>query len=347
MIYDLEHEDFKNWYLSHYNLTLTMEEKKELFRIDTDLENYYNFCIRTSWAAWVARANLAAPITINKDIEYQNCVDFILKETEGHLCREKLKVDIWVGWKARAEKESEAINKLLDDNRKIRSLNDKLEEKIKNLEKTFDDSIRKTLKMFHTVDMTIEDIKNLALEKGFKLKQQSDDTLDLNPYVYDFAIHLLNVGSNLNDKLTKENYTYKHELENYVQVSNVLNEIKEILKFEFKGENNFNDVAAKILIISVEEIELLRKQLASALTSYAEWQDLAKKYNKESYLSREALVSFRSKGITQETAQDAISAMFTELVEVLMVFPDIVLHKGTWENLLTYCPDRIKNERFQ
>ena len=34
-------------------------------------------------------------------------------------------------------------------------------------------------------------IKKVALENGFKLKAQSNGTLDLNPYVYDFAKALL------------------------------------------------------------------------------------------------------------------------------------------------------------
>lgn len=32
-----------------------------------------------------------------------------------------------------------------------------------------------------------EQIKELALRTGFKLKEQPDGTMDLNPYVYDFA----------------------------------------------------------------------------------------------------------------------------------------------------------------
>lgn len=35
--------------------------------------------------------------------------------------------------------------------------------------------------------MTNEQIKEIALANGFKLKEQPDDTQDLNPYVYDFA----------------------------------------------------------------------------------------------------------------------------------------------------------------
>jgi hypothetical protein len=36
-----------------------------------------------------------------------------------------------------------------------------------------------------------DDIKKLALDNGFKLKSQEDGTMDLNPYVYEFAAALL------------------------------------------------------------------------------------------------------------------------------------------------------------
>lgn len=35
------------------------------------------------------------------------------------------------------------------------------------------------------------DIKELALETGFKLKEQPNNDLDLNPYVYDFAKNIM------------------------------------------------------------------------------------------------------------------------------------------------------------
>ena len=40
--------------------------------------------------------------------------------------------------------------------------------------------------------MNNEQIKQVALQSGFKLKKQPDGTMDLNPYVYDFAVTLLN-----------------------------------------------------------------------------------------------------------------------------------------------------------
>lgn len=39
--------------------------------------------------------------------------------------------------------------------------------------------------------MTNEQIKEIALENGFKLKGQPNGDMDLNPYVYDFARALI------------------------------------------------------------------------------------------------------------------------------------------------------------
>lgn len=38
--------------------------------------------------------------------------------------------------------------------------------------------------------MDKENIRKIALDRGFKLKQQPDSSVDLNPYVYDFAAEL-------------------------------------------------------------------------------------------------------------------------------------------------------------
>ena len=37
-----------------------------------------------------------------------------------------------------------------------------------------------------------DEVKRIALENGFKLKIQDDGSKDLNPYVYDFALVLIN-----------------------------------------------------------------------------------------------------------------------------------------------------------
>ena len=39
--------------------------------------------------------------------------------------------------------------------------------------------------------MTNDQIKEIALKSGFKLKEQSDGSMDLNPYVYDFTRSLI------------------------------------------------------------------------------------------------------------------------------------------------------------
>ena len=39
--------------------------------------------------------------------------------------------------------------------------------------------------------MDKQDVKKLALECGFKLKEQPDGEMDLNPYVYEFAEKLV------------------------------------------------------------------------------------------------------------------------------------------------------------
>lgn len=43
--------------------------------------------------------------------------------------------------------------------------------------------------------MNREGIKQLALECGFKLKEQPDGSFDLNPYVYEFAEKMYRRGA--------------------------------------------------------------------------------------------------------------------------------------------------------
>ena len=45
--------------------------------------------------------------------------------------------------------------------------------------------------------MTNEQIKEIALANGFKLKEQPNGEMDLNPYVYDFARALINEHEHL------------------------------------------------------------------------------------------------------------------------------------------------------
>lgn len=42
--------------------------------------------------------------------------------------------------------------------------------------------------------MTNEEIKALALTCGFKLKEQPNGEMDLNPYVYEFARKIYEIG---------------------------------------------------------------------------------------------------------------------------------------------------------
>lgn len=54
--------------------------------------------------------------------------------------------------------------------------------------------------------MRKEDIRELALANGFKLKEQPDGTLDLNPYVYDFARAILGSAVSSNRQLKRSPY---------------------------------------------------------------------------------------------------------------------------------------------
>lgn len=53
--------------------------------------------------------------------------------------------------------------------------------------------------------MNREQVKQIALECGFKLKAQLDDTQDLNPYVYVFAERLIQpaIGEDEREALQK------------------------------------------------------------------------------------------------------------------------------------------------
>lgn len=53
--------------------------------------------------------------------------------------------------------------------------------------------------------LTNEEIRNLALASGFKLKEQANGSMDLNPYVYEFARRLLG-------EFTKPDFKFVSEL---------------------------------------------------------------------------------------------------------------------------------------
>ena len=78
--------------------------------------------------------------------------------------------------------------------------------------------------------MDKEQIKALALEHGFKLKEQPDGSMDLNPYVYEFAKALANPWVSLSESMPpratlldlidkkgkrRTNYTYMPALDNF------------------------------------------------------------------------------------------------------------------------------------
>ncbi len=58
--------------------------------------------------------------------------------------------------------------------------------------------------------MTNEEIKKIALENGFKLKEQDDGSLDLNSYVYKFAHALLSNDKwvSVDERLPSDSDTY-------------------------------------------------------------------------------------------------------------------------------------------
>lgn len=50
------------------------------------------------------------------------------------------------------------------------------------------------------VDISADDIKRIFLENGFKEKTQPDGSIDLNPYVYDAALALLEFAAGITVK---------------------------------------------------------------------------------------------------------------------------------------------------
>lgn|GEM_PF-2050632 len=55
--------------------------------------------------------------------------------------------------------------------------------------------------------MNKQQVKELALSNGFKLKQQPSGEMDLNPYVYEFAEDLLAKANERVEELEKSNRT--------------------------------------------------------------------------------------------------------------------------------------------
>lgn len=83
--------------------------------------------------------------------------------------------------------------------------------------------------------MTNEQIKEIALANGFKLKEQPDGEMDLNPYVYDFAraLVILKLDEAANDINDCEEFARTPDGHNMWiscmgRVDDIINEIKEV-----------------------------------------------------------------------------------------------------------------------
>ena len=82
--------------------------------------------------------------------------------------------------------------------------------------------------------MTNEQIKEIALANGFKLKEQPSGKMDLNPYVYDFAraIVILKLDEAANDINDLEEFTetpdgYNMWISCMGRVDDIINDVKE------------------------------------------------------------------------------------------------------------------------
>lgn len=81
--------------------------------------------------------------------------------------------------------------------------------------------------------MTNEDIKTVALKNGFKLKVQDDGSLDLNPYVYDFARELAATQNELLfDLLQSHHWVVTKDTEKVVHMT-----VREVLNILDKNQD--------------------------------------------------------------------------------------------------------------
>lgn len=83
--------------------------------------------------------------------------------------------------------------------------------------------------------MTNDQIKEIALANGFKLKEQPSGEMDLNPYVYDFAraLVILKLDEAANDINDCEEFVGSPQEHNIWiscmgRVDDIINEIKEV-----------------------------------------------------------------------------------------------------------------------
>ena len=87
--------------------------------------------------------------------------------------------------------------------------------------------------------MNKQQVKELALSNGFKLKQQPSGEMDLNPYVYEFAEDLLAKANERVAKLESENTNGNAAAELLIwwaqKLSNAPNEdLKEVIRIGYK-----------------------------------------------------------------------------------------------------------------
>lgn len=83
--------------------------------------------------------------------------------------------------------------------------------------------------------MTNDQIKEIALANGFKLKEQPNGEMDLNPYVYDFAraIAISKLDEAANDIYALDEFidsTQEHNIwmSCMGRVDDIINDIKEV-----------------------------------------------------------------------------------------------------------------------
>ena len=83
--------------------------------------------------------------------------------------------------------------------------------------------------------MTNDEIKEIALANGFKLKEQPDGTQDLNPYVYEFAKALVvsKLDEVANDIYALDEFVGSPQEHNIWiscmgRVDDIINDIKEV-----------------------------------------------------------------------------------------------------------------------
>lgn len=77
--------------------------------------------------------------------------------------------------------------------------------------------------------MDSQKIKKLALESGFKLKEQLDGSLDLNPYVYEFAKSLVADVIADRDELSAQVSAFKNIREDWQGLA--INDAKTLIAF--------------------------------------------------------------------------------------------------------------------